>query len=188
MSDRPTTIPPEAEMLDTPAGRRPAGAGWFVLNATDAVWSTAPGWGAVCTFEPDAPRFADLGINLHRLEPGDVSTMYHGEEVEENFLVLAGECVLIVEGQERRLRAWDFLHCPAWVHHAFVNDGDAPCTILMTGGRRPNQSERVEYVVDPVARRRGAGVATATASPDEAYAGTPDRNDEPYREGTLPGA
>jgi uncharacterized cupin superfamily protein len=159
-----------------------------VLNATEAVWSEAPGWGRFSRFEPADARFPDFGINIHVLNPGEVSTMYHGEDEQEDFLVLLGECVLLVEGEERRLRAWDFVHCPAWTNHGFVGAGDGPCAILMVGARRLPPDEDVLYPVEPVAARHGASVTAPTRSPDEAYAGTPDSVDAPYRPGTLPGA
>jgi uncharacterized cupin superfamily protein len=161
---------------------------WSIVNATEATWRAAPGWGRFCRFEPDGTRFRDYGINIHVLEPGEVSTMYHGEDAQEDFLVLAGECLAIVEGQERVLKAWDLLHCPAWTKHAFVGAGNGPCAILMVGARHDGAEADCEYPVEPVAQRHGAGVATATTSADEAYAGTPESVDEPYREGTLPGA
>jgi uncharacterized cupin superfamily protein len=186
--ERPT-VPREAELEDTPAGRRPVSDGWFVLNATESVWSAAPGWGRSTNFEPDKPHwFPDFGINLHTIDPGDRSTMYHSEETQEDFLVVAGECTAIVEGREVPLKQWDLLHCPPWTRHGFVNTGAAPCTILMVGARRENRSEAVEYPVDETALRLEAGVREFTTSPDEAYAGTPDNVDVPYRQGTLPGA
>jgi mannose-6-phosphate isomerase-like protein (cupin superfamily) len=66
---------------------------WFIVNATDAPWRATPGWGRFVRFEPDGTRFADYGINVHVLEPGEVSTMYHGENAQEDFLVLSGRCL-----------------------------------------------------------------------------------------------
>jgi len=94
----------------------------------------------------------------------------------------------VVEGEERKLRAWDFLHCPAWTRHAFANGGDEPCAILMVGARRNGIETDCEYPEEPKAQRLGAGVSAYTTDPEQAYAGTPDSVDEPYREGTLPGA
>jgi uncharacterized cupin superfamily protein len=161
---------------------------WFIANATEANWRGAPGWGRSATFEPDGVRFQDYGINLHTIDPGERSTMYHGEDGQEDFLVVSGTCLAIVEGEERTLRRWDLLHCPAWTRHAFVNDGDEPCTMLMVGARRAGAETDCVYPVEPLAVRRGAGVREETTSPDEAYAGTPDYQDVPYVEGTLPGA
>jgi uncharacterized cupin superfamily protein len=105
--------------------------------------------------------------------------MYHSESVQEDFLVLAGECLLVVEDEERRLRAWDFVHCPPGISHIFVGAGDGPCAILMVGARRPGKS--LHYPVSEVAARHGASVAEPTSSPDEAYAGWEEMDPEPTR-------
>ena len=102
----------------------------------------------------DAARFPEFGINIHVLAPGEPNCMYHGEDVQEDFLVLSGECLLLVEGEERRLRAWDFVHCPAWTEHVFIGAGDGPCAILMVGSRKPD--DQVRYPVSELARRHGA--------------------------------
>jgi uncharacterized cupin superfamily protein len=161
---------------------------WFVVNATESAWQAAPGWGRVVKFEPEGTTFADFGVNIHVIEPGEVSTMYHGEAGQEDFLVLSGSCTAIVEGRERTLRAWDLLHCPAWTRHAFANTGDEPCAIVMVGARRTGAEPDCEYPAEPAAQALGAGVEAYTTDPDVAYAGTPESDAEPYREGTLPGA
>jgi uncharacterized cupin superfamily protein len=161
---------------------------WFIANATEETWRGAPGWGRSTRFEREGVRFQDYGINLQRIEPGERSTMYHGEDGQEDFLVVSGTCLAIVEGEERRLRQWDLLHCPAWTRHAFVNDGGEPCTLVMVGARRAGVETDCVYPVEPLAVRHGAGVEQETTSPDEAYAGTPDAQDVPYVKGTLPGA
>jgi uncharacterized cupin superfamily protein len=119
---------------------------------------------------PDAP-FAQYGIGVHVLEPGQASGLYHAESDQEGFLVLAGECLAIVEGQERRLRQWDYLHCPPGTHHITVGAGDGPCAILMTGARSPDKT--LHYPTDPVAARHGAAATRETDSPREAYADRP---------------
>jgi uncharacterized cupin superfamily protein len=93
--------------------------------------------------------------------------MYHSEPVQEDFLVLEGECIVILEGEERRLRQWDFVHCPAGTEHVFVGAGDGPCAILMIGSRR---EDRAHYPVNEVAAKYGASVTKATDDPSEAYA------------------
>jgi uncharacterized cupin superfamily protein len=179
----------EARLEQLTAGLTPVTEGWFVVNVRDAAWVTNDTLGSACTFEGDGtPPFGEVGYTLGVLQPGVASGLYHRESNQEDFLVLAGECLAIVEGQERALKAWDLLHCPAWTKHAFVGAGDGPCAILMVGARHDGAEADCEYPVDPVAQRHGAGVATATTSPDEAYAGTPESVDVPYREGTLPGA
>ncbi len=172
-------------MEETPNGRRAAGEGWFVVNAREAVWRVKPGWARSVNFEPEEPRFPEFGINVRVLEPGEPNCRYHAEDQQEDFLVISGECLLIVEGEERRLRAWDFVHCPAWTRHVFVGAGDGPCVIVMAGARNPD--EHLEYPVDDVALRHRAGVERATSSAEEAYADLTPPTEAPYAPGTLPG-
>src|SRR5919204_6238140 len=102
----------EARLEPTDSGLAPAGDGWFVVNVRDAAWRTNDAFGAGCGFERPDAGFADLGIRLRVIWPGQPNCMYHAESGQEDFLVLAGECLLLVEGEERRLGAWDFVHCP----------------------------------------------------------------------------
>ena len=112
-----------------------------------------------------------LGIGVHVLRPGETPGYYHAESEQEGFLVLAGECVAVVEGQERPMRAWDYLHCPPNTAHITIGVGVEPCAILMVGTRSPDRS--IRYPVDPVAARYGATVAEATDSSKKAYADRP---------------
>jgi len=158
----------EATTKDTDTGQVVDGEGWFVRNLGDASWERDSDNGVWCAFEaPDAP-FAQYGANVHIVKPGQPNGRYHSESEQEGFLVLAGECIAVVEGQERRLRQWDYLHCPAGTNHILIGAGDGPCAIFMTGGRSPESS--VHYPVDAVAARYGASVAKATDSATEAYA------------------
>ncbi|HEY7196557.1 MAG TPA: cupin domain-containing protein [Gaiellaceae bacterium] len=174
---------PEAKLSETENGLVPEGEGWFVVNARDAVWEESDVMGSGTGFESPDHRFADYGINVIVLEPGQPNCMYHGEVDQEGFLVLAGECLLLVEGEERPLRQWDFVHCPSWTEHVFVGAGDGPCAVLMIGGRR---GKGVRYPVVDVALRHKAGVETETESAREAYAPFPDWRYRPYRDGDLP--
>ncbi|MBA3787658.1 MAG: cupin domain-containing protein, partial [Actinobacteria bacterium] len=124
---------PEARLEREDGGLAPRGEGWFVLNAKEARWLDGD-FGAFTRFEGDA-RFPQLGINIGVLQPGQAACMYHGEDEQEDFLVLQGECLLLVEGDERPLKAWDFVHCPAWTEHVFVGAGEGPCAILAVGTR-----------------------------------------------------
>jgi uncharacterized cupin superfamily protein len=162
----------EAQVDDTPYGRNPASEGWFVLNLGDAlaVRNEVKG-GAVYPLEPEGEPFTGLGVNVHVVWPGEPSALYHSEGVREAFLVLAGECTLIVEEQERPLRQWDFFHCPAGTRHIFVGAGDGPCAILMMGARP--EVEQLHYPVSEVAAKHGASVARDTPNPIEAYADWP---------------
>jgi uncharacterized cupin superfamily protein len=171
---------PEARLEDTGSGLAPGDDGWFVVNVSEAMWLTFDSRGSLCVFQSldawaygsDDPEFSfrQLGINLTVLEPGQRNGIYHAESPQEAFLVLSGECRLLVEDEERILRAWDFFHCPGGTAHIFVGAGDGPCVILMAGAR--SDDERVVYPVSALAARYGASVQEQTSDPDEAYAGS----------------
>ena len=175
---------PEAQMERGPSGKKPNGEGWFIVNARDAAWIYNEKFGAGVTFE-GAPRFAHFGINIQVLWPGQPNGYYHAEEGQEDFLLLSGECLVLVEDQERRLRAWDFVHCPPWTEHIFVGAGDGPCVMLCVGAR--NAGEGLAYPVSELALRHQAGVTEETTAGEVAYAGTPETTPGPYSEGVLPG-
>jgi uncharacterized cupin superfamily protein len=158
----------EATLRDTETGKVVEGEGWFVLNLGEASWERDEDNGTWCTIEGPDARFAQYGVNVHIVMPGQPNAKYHAESDQEGFLVLAGECVAVVEGQERRLRRWDYLHCPSGTEHVIVGAGDGPCAILMTGARSAEST--VRYPVDETAARHGASVLRATDSPAEAYA------------------
>jgi uncharacterized cupin superfamily protein len=171
-------------MEDTEHGRIPAGEGWFVLNAKDARWRT-DAMGSLTFFEGDKAGFAQLGINVSVLEPGQPMAMYHYENDQEDFLVLSGEPLLIVEGQERPLKAWDLVHCPPGTRHVIVGDGDGP-SVLISVGSRSGREDWGAYTVDEAAIRHGAGVEQETTKSAEAYARFPAGTFTRYREGLLP--
>ncbi|HYZ19604.1 MAG TPA: cupin domain-containing protein [Gaiellaceae bacterium] len=176
----------EAGLQSTEHGLVPEGEGWFILNARDARWTERPGTGVKCDFEGDQ-HFSQLGINLRVLEPGQPMSMYHWEADQEDFLVLSGEALLIVEGQERPLRAWDFVHCPAETKHTIVGSGDGPCVVVAVGARDRSEGPNWGgYTVDEIAQRHGAGVDDETSEPAIAYARFPPREPVPYRDGSLP--
>ena len=171
----------EARLEAVDSGLAPVTDGWFVVNVRDAAWLKNEAFGFRCVFEGDEPvvrtrpdleghKFADVGFTLAVVAPGKPSGMYHAESNQEDFLVLAGECLLLVEGEERLLRAWDFVHCPPGTEHVFVG-GESPCVIFMTGGRTREKS--IVYPASEPARRLGAGVVTETSSPSDAYAPFP---------------
>ena len=147
------------------------GEGWFVRNVRDAPWVTNDAFGDACIFERDDEHFEQLGYTLGVIRPGRPSGLYHAESNQEDFLVLGGECVLLIEGEERRLEPWDFVHCPPGTEHVFVGAGDGPCVIFMTGARSAEKS--IVYPRSELAFRHGAGAETETTSPDEAYAPFP---------------
>src|SRR5918994_251071 len=96
---------PEAQLEQTEDGLVPQRDGGFVLNAREARWRHGQGRGAICDLEGE-PEFPQLGIHLFVLGPAEPMSMYHWEADQEDFLVLAGEALLIVEGEERPLRQW----------------------------------------------------------------------------------
>jgi uncharacterized cupin superfamily protein len=173
---------PEARLQPSDRGKVPAGPGWFVLNAREARWLHGH-FGTYTRFEGE-PNFPSLGINIGVLAPGQPSCFYHGEDEQEDFLVVSGECLLLIEGEERRLKTWDFVHCPAWTEHVFVGAGDEPCAVLAVGTRRGGA---VVYPDSELAKRHGAGAERETRDPAEAYAGIRADTAADYGDGWLPG-
>jgi uncharacterized cupin superfamily protein len=178
---------PEAPLERSEHGLVRAGDGWFVLNAREARWHELGGRGFALWFEGPTD-FPQLGINLYVLGPGEPIGMYHWEPDQEDFLVLSGEALLIVEGEERPLRSWDFVHCPAGTNHIIVGAGDVPSIVLGVGAREHGRTEGWgSYTVDDTALRHGAGVEQETTDAEEAYARFPDPVPARYRNGWLPG-
>jgi uncharacterized cupin superfamily protein len=179
---------PESPLTRTEHGLIPQEDGWFVLNARDSTWLHGPGRSAICDFEGNVIDFHQVGINITVLDPGVQMAMYHWEADQEDFLVVSGEAVLVVEGEERRLRAWDFVHCPAGTKHVLVGAGDAPCVVIAVGAREHSTGAHWgAYTVDEAALRHGASVEEETSDANEAYARFKRRERVAYREGWLPG-
>jgi uncharacterized cupin superfamily protein len=188
----------QAQLEEVGSGLAPVTDGWFVVNAGEAAWVRNDAFGGRCTFEssprvlaerPDVePRmFQEVGYTLAALEPGKPSGLYHAESLQEDFLVLSGECLLVIEGEERRLRAWDFVHCPAGTEHIFVGAGDGPCVLFMTGARREDKT--LFYPRAEAAAAHGASVEQETSAPREAYEPLPKwRLGRPDAWGALPWA
>jgi uncharacterized cupin superfamily protein len=162
----------EASSTETPYGRYITSEGWFVLNLDEAlaVRNEEKG-GATYPFESREVPFSDVGVRVTVLTPGQPNALYHSEGVQEGFLVLSGECTLIVEDEERQLRQWDYFHCPAETRHVIVGAGDGPCAILMLGARP--EVETLHYPVSETAAKYGASAAKDTRDPGEAYADWP---------------
>jgi uncharacterized cupin superfamily protein len=163
----------------TVEGGVPTTAGWFVVSARDACWMHND-MRVVCRFGGEGEaHFDDLGIGLYWLEPGNPMSLYHHEAGQEDFLVLRGECMLIVEGNERPIKAWDFVHCPPRTPHAIIATGAEPALVLAVGARKEKGSAR--YPVEPTALRYGAGVPDAFTSSNDVYAefGQPHRGPAP---------
>jgi uncharacterized cupin superfamily protein len=174
---------PEARIVPFGAGHAPEGPGWFVLNAADAAWVDGF-FGAYTRFENrEKARFEHFGFNIGVLQPGQPACWYHGEDEQEDFLVLQGECLLIIEEQERRLKQWDMVHCPAWTEHVFVGAGDGPCALLAVGTRL---NDDVIYPAGGTAHRHGAAAPQTTPDPAVAYADVPPDEPAPFQPGWLP--
>ncbi len=173
----------EAHLRSTKYGLVPDGDGWFVLNARETRWRDYGPLGAACDFEGKRP-FKQLGINLNVLDPGEPMSMYHRESGQEGFLVLAGECLLIVEGQERSLEAWDYFHCPGGTAHVIIGAGNGPAVVLAVGARGGRKG--TVYPVSEAALEHGAGVEQETTRSAEAYARFPSSARSSYRSGALP--
>jgi uncharacterized cupin superfamily protein len=184
-------VVPEAPLDQTETGLVPAGEGWFVLNARDARWYHREGRGEILPltgYGEDEKYFPQVGVNLYVLGSREPIGMYHWEADAEDFLVLAGEALLIVEGEERPLRQWDFVHCPPETKHIVVGAGDGPCVVLAVGARENQEGEGWGgYSVDAAALRHGAGVEEETNDVRIAYARFPQSRPAPYRDGLLPG-
>jgi uncharacterized cupin superfamily protein len=157
----------EAKLVAADGGLAPEGEGWYVLNAREAGWLHSDEFGSACTFEGDV-RFREFGINISVLEPGQPACLYHAEQAQEDFLVLAGECLLLVEGEERPLRQWGFFHCPAGTEHVLVGAGTGPALVLAAGTRK--EEENILFPVSELAQRYGASAEQETTDPREAYA------------------
>jgi len=176
----------ETPLEPTEHGLVPKGDGWFVLNARDARWRPSEGRGAYCVFEGE-PEFPQLGIHLVTLAPGEPMAMYHWEADQEDFLVVAGEALLVIEGEERALRQWDFVHCPAGTNHVIVGAGEGQCLVLAAGVRdRSTGPDWGGYTVDAAALRHGAGVEEETSDAEQAYARFPARRPARYQDGWIP--
>ena len=169
----------EASSEETPYGRYITSDGWFVLNLGEAlaVRNDEKG-GATYPLESREHPFRDVGARITVLPPGQPNALYHSEGVQEGFLVLSGECMLVVEEEERSLKQWDYFHCPAETRHVMVGAGDAPCAILMVGARP--EVETLLYPASEIAAKHGASSSNDTANPDEAYADWPGEY-EPVR-------
>lgn len=157
----------EATMANTPYGRYPTSEGWFVLNLDEALAVTNDQKGGT-TFpiESEEYPFSGFGAHVSVLPPGQPNALYHSEAAQEGFLVLQGRCTLLVEGQERELRQWDYFHCPADTAHVIIGAGTGPCAILMLGGR---PDDPIRYPVSAEAKRYEASVAVETDDPERAY-------------------
>ncbi|MFL5966051.1 MAG: cupin domain-containing protein [Gaiellaceae bacterium] len=176
-------------------GNVPTGAGWYVLNARDAVWFDKKGRGFEAALECRG-HFDQVGVSLYVLQPGEPMAMYHWETDQEDFLLISGEALLIVEGEERPLRRWDFVHCPPRTKHTIVGTGDGACVIFAVGSREHHTYRDADgalhgkadwgaYAVDESAIAHRAGVRDETTDAGTAYAGFAEAEPIRYQDGLL---
>ncbi len=183
----------EARLEDKGNGLVAASEGWFVMNVRDARWSDKPGQGHSCSLtgidEYEAETFFPmLGMAIRVAGPGDVSTTYHWETEAEDFLVLAGEGLAIIEGEERALKQWDFVHCPPGAKHAFVG-GQTPLVLLCVSSRQfQKDGPWGYYCADATAAKYNAASPEDTQDGSIAYARFPAPSESRYPGGLLPGA
>jgi uncharacterized cupin superfamily protein len=185
-------VVPESPLETTDEGLVPAGEGWFVVNAGDARWVRREGRGSCLPLtgwtEEEVERyFPQVGVNVFVLAPGDTVGMYHRETDQEGFLVVAGEALLLVEGKERPLRTWDYVHCPPGTAHIVLGAGDTSCVIVAVGAREHQTGAWGAYTVDETARRHGVGVDEETTDARIAYGRFPPSRPVRYEDGLLPG-
>jgi uncharacterized cupin superfamily protein len=187
----------EAELKQVEYGLVPTGPGWYVLNACEATWFDKKGRGFSAALESRG-HMDQVGISLYVLRPGEPMALYHWETDQEDFLVLSGEALLIIEGKERSLRQWDFVHCPPKTKHAIIGAGNSGCVIFAVGAREHHTYRDADgvlhgkpdwgsYAVNEAAIRHGAGVAQETTEPSIAYADFAIKEPTQYHEGLLPG-
>jgi uncharacterized cupin superfamily protein len=173
---------PEAKLRPTGHGLVPEGEGWYVLNAREAAWLGNEELSTFCHFEGDV-GWRQLGLNVCVVEPGHPNCMYHDEPNQEGYLILSGEAIVIVQGQERRVKQWDYVHLPPWTEHVLVGTGDGPCVIAAVGAR---SADGGAYRTNPVAQKHGAAVDEETPDPARAYARFSPIGPRQCPEGVLP--
>jgi mannose-6-phosphate isomerase-like protein (cupin superfamily) len=183
---------PEAKLEDTGPGLVPASPGWFVMNVRDGRWFEKPGRGHSIPLtghdEYEAETFFPmLGMAIRVVGPGEPTDTYHWETEQEDFLVLAGEGLLIVEGQGRPVRQWDFVHCPPETKHAFVGVGEGPCVLLCASSRQfQKDGPWGWYCADETAAKYNAASPEDTQDGSIAEARFEPARAASYREGLLP--
>jgi mannose-6-phosphate isomerase-like protein (cupin superfamily) len=183
---------PEAPLHETDEGLAPGSPGWFVINAREARWRKRPerghslplsGW----SDEECETHFTQLGVNLLVLGPGEPMSIYHWETDAEGFFVIAGEPLLIMEGEERQLRQYDYVHCPPHAKHVIVGAGERPCVVLAMSSRQFMATpEWGGYSIDEKAGRYNANPPEETNDSTYAYERFAPSVPTRYREGWLP--
>ncbi len=158
---------------------------WFVTNLREGHWWDHGPAGYARILVEDEDR--QVGVNVFVLEPGQPQAMYHWEADQEGFLVLAGEALLVIDGEERQIRQWDYVHCPPGVPHTRIGAGSGPCVILAIGAREHQNGEGWGgYPYSELAMRHNASAEEETTSPDVAYARFPKRVEGEFHGDWLP--
>ena len=113
--------------------------------------------------------------------------MYHWEADQEDFLVLAGEAVLVIEGVERPLRRVGLRALPGRGEaHRSSGRGTAPCACSPSARATARPApDWGGYTVDEAALRHGAGVERETTDPDEALRALPAARADPLPRGLV---
>jgi mannose-6-phosphate isomerase-like protein (cupin superfamily) len=88
---------------------------------------------------------------------------------EEGFLVLRGECLLVIEEQECDLAPGDFVYCPPGTDHILVGAGARACSSCSAPA---NDTESSSTQANR-SRAHAAPVDAETTSPAEAYRESP---------------
>lgn len=158
----------KAKINSTEFGKAPDGEGWFVLNAAEAEWVKSPDFGHFCRFESETTTFPHVGINIHVMQPGQPGCHYHRENQQENFLVLSGQCKLLIEDQEVELGPMDFVHCPPDTDHVLIGAGKEPCTVVAIGCRKGGVE--LTYPKNELAAKYNASSPETTNDPRVSYA------------------
>ena len=158
---------------------------WSVRNLSDLKWWDRAPRGSVAELVED--ENAQVGVNLFVLGPGDPMSMYHWESDQEDFLVLSGEALLLVEDEERPLRQWDYFHCPPNVPHTIVGAGSGPTAILAIGAREHQKGKGWGgYPYSELAMQHDAWAPEETTDAKVAYARFPESQPGEFREDWLP--
>ena len=181
----------EAELEETEVGLLPKTQGWFIMSALETRWFDKPGQGHSVSLtgynEYEAETFFPmLGVSIRVAGPGDATTTYHWETEQEGFLVLSGEGIAIIEGEERPLKQWDFVHCPPGTRHAFA--GGEPPLVLLCASSRQFQKDGPwgYYCFDETAAKYNAASPEDTQDGEIAYARFAEVRKTRYPGGLLP--
>lgn len=185
-------MPEEAQLGESEAGLVPKEPGWFVMDVRKARWFDKPGqgWSVPLTgcdeYEAES-FFPMLGMSIRVVSAGEPTGTYHWETEAEDFLVLSGEGVLIIEGEERPLKQWDFVHCPPETKHGFAGTRDRPMVLLCASSRQfQKDGPWGYYCKDETAAKYNASSPEDTQDGRLADARFAPQKPAPYPGGLLP--